>query len=121
MLLGIGNDTPEFQQYYEQMNYWARKIDSNIYNDSHTIIRFNTIVRFFSLGYYNVHTVFICFLSLIGLTGIYKTFIPYLQDKKRELLFAVFLLPSALFWGSGVLKEGLIFFALGLLIYYTTK
>ncbi len=121
MLLGVGNNTPEFKNYYGEMNFWARKIDSSIYNDSHTIIRFNAIVRLFSLGYYNVHTVFICFLSLIGLTGIYKIFIPFLQDKKRELLFVVFLLPSVLFWGSGVLKEGLIFFALGLLIYYTNK
>lgn len=121
MLFGIGNNAPEFDKYYTEMNFWARKIDSNIYNDSHTIIRFNTLVRFFSFGYYNVHTTFICFLSLIGLTAIYKTFVEHLQDKKRELLIAVFLLPSVLFWGSGVLKEGLIFFALGLLIYYTHK
>ncbi|MDF2436924.1 MAG: hypothetical protein K0Q95_1300 [Bacteroidota bacterium] len=121
MLTGIGNNTPEFDHYYSEMNYWARKIDSNIYNDSHTIIRFNAIARLFSLGYYNVHTVFICFLSLTGLTAIYKTFVPYLQDKKKELILAVFLLPSVLFWGSGVLKEGLIFFALGLLIYHSTK
>ena len=121
ILLGIGNNAPEFEPYYAQMHFWARKIDSNIYNDSHTIIRFNSLVRFFSFGYYNVHTVFICFLSLIGLTGIYKTFAIYLQDKKTELLFVVFLLPSVLFWGSGVLKEGLIFFALGLLIYHFNK
>jgi hypothetical protein len=121
MLTGIRNNTPEFDHYYSEMHYWARKIDSNIYNDSHTIIRFNAFVRLFSFGYYNVHTVVICFLSLTGLTAIYKTFVPYLHDKKRELLFAVFLLPSVLFWGSGVLKEGLIFFALGMLIYYTGK
>lgn len=118
MLTGIGNDTPEFIPYYDKMNFWSRQIESSIYNDSHTIIRFNTIVRFFSFGYYNVHTVFICFLSLIGLTAIYKTFYPALQDKKRELFVAVFLIPSVLFWGSGVLKEGIILFALGLLIYY---
>lgn len=121
MLSGIGNNTPAFDLYYSKMHYWARKIDSNIYNDSHTIIRFNAFVRLFSFGYFNVHTVFICFLSLTGLTAIYKTFEPYLRDKKRELFFAVFLLPSVLFWGSGVLKEGLIFFALGLLIYYSNK
>lgn len=121
ILFGIANNTPEFEPYYAQMHFWARKIDSNIYNDSHTIIRFNSLVRFFSFGYYNVHTVFVCFLSLIGLTAIYKTFVVYLQDKKRELLFAVFLLPSILFWGSGVLKEGLIFFSLGLLIYHFNK
>lgn len=121
LLFGIGNKTPAFDHYYSEMNYWARKVDSSIYNDSHTIIRFNALVRLFSFGYYNVHTVVICFLSLIGLTAIYKTFVTNLQDKKRELLFAVFLLPSVLFWGSGVLKEGLIFFALGLLIYYSNK
>lgn len=121
LLFGIGNNTPAFDHYYAEMNFWARKVDSSIYNDSHTIIRFNALIRLFSFGYYNVHTVFICFLSLIGLTAIYKTFIEHLQDKKRELVFAVFLLPSVIFWGSGVLKEGLIFFALGLLIYYSSK
>lgn len=121
MLFGIGNNTPAFDHYYAEMHYWTRKIDTNIYNDSHTIIRFNALVRLFSFGYYNVHTVVICFLSLTGLTAIYKTFIPHLSDKKRELIFAVYLLPSVLFWGSGVLKEGLIFFALGILIYHTNK
>jgi hypothetical protein len=121
ILFGIGNNTPAFDHYYSEMNYWARKVDSSIYNDSHTIIRFNALVRLFSFGYYNVHTVVICFLSLIGLTAIYKTFVMHLSDKKTALLFAVFLLPSVLFWGSGVLKEGLIFFALGLLIYYGNK
>ncbi len=121
LVFGIGNNTPAFDHYYSEMHYWARKVDSSIYNDSHTIIRFNAIIRLFSFGHYNVHTVFICFLSLIGLTAIYKTFVTPLQDKKKELAFAVFLLPSVLFWGSGVLKEGLIFFALGLLIYYANR
>ncbi len=121
MLFGIGNSTPEFEKYYTEMHYWAKKIDSNIYNDSHTIIRFNAFVRLFSFGYYNVHTVFICFLSLVGLTAIYKTFVDHLLDKKKELILAIFLLPSVIFWSSGVLKEGLIFFSLGLLIYYSNK
>lgn len=121
LLLGIGNNTPSFDHYYAEMHYWARKVDSSIYNDSHTIIRFNALVRLFSFGCYHVHTVVICFLSLTGLTAVYKTFVMQLQDKKRELFFAVFLLPSVLFWGSGVLKEGLIFFALGLLIYFSGR
>jgi hypothetical protein len=121
ILTGIGNTGQGFDGYYSEMHYWARKIDSSIYNDSHTIIRFNAFVRLFSLGYYNVHTVVICFLSLTGLMAIYKTFAPSLPFKKNELIFAVFFLPSVLFWGSGVLKEGLIFFALGLLIYHSVK
>ncbi len=119
MLFGIRNDTPYFDVYYNQMNHWYREYDSNLYNDSHTIIRFNAVVRLFSMGVYNVHSVFMCFLSLLGLTAIYKTFIPVMKEKSLLLFGAVFLIPSVLFWGSGVLKEGLLFFGLGFLIYYS--
>lgn len=119
MLTGIHNDSPRFEVYYNEMNYWYRVYESNIYNDSHTIIRLNAVIRLFSFGYYNVHTVFMCFISLAGLTGIYRFFSGMLKDKKWPLLGAVFLIPSVLFWGSGVLKEGLLFFGLGMLLWHT--
>ncbi|HET6227899.1 MAG TPA: hypothetical protein VFF27_16560, partial [Bacteroidia bacterium] len=118
MLFGIGNNTPDFDTYYANMHYWSRRNSLGSYNDGHTVIRFNAFLRLFSFGFYTVHTVFICFVSLIGLTAIYKVFLPFLRDKKKELILAVFLLPSVLFWGSGVLKEGLLFFTLGLFLYY---
>jgi hypothetical protein len=65
--------------------------------------------------------VFICFLSLLGLTGIFKFFLPYFTNKKKELFALLFFIPSVLFWGSGVLKEGLIFFAMGMLLYHFHK
>jgi len=119
MLFGFENDSPHFDLYYKQMNNWYRVYESNIYNDSHTIIRFNAFLRLFSFGYYNVHTAFMCFISLIGFVCIYKFFINYMKDKSKELFFAVFLLPSVIFWCSGVLKEGLLIFGLGLLLYYS--
>ena len=118
MLSGIGNNTPEFDTYYSQMHYWAKKNDIGTYNDAHTVIRFNAFLHLFSFGYYTMHMVCMCFLSLIGFTAIYKAFVPFFEHKKKELFFAVFLLPSVLFWGSGVLKEGLLFFTLGILIYF---
>lgn len=118
MLLGIGNDTQAFDVYYSKMHYWARKNSIGSYNDGHTVIRFNAFARLFSRGFYTVHTVFICFISFIGLTAIYKAFLPFFQNKKKELMLAIFLLPSVLLWGSGVLKEGLLFFTLGLFLYY---
>jgi hypothetical protein len=118
MLTGIKNDAPHFASYYNHMNYWFRIYESNIYNDSHTIIRFNALIRLFSFGYYNVHTVFMCFFSLTGLVALYKFAVQFLQKQKKELVFAVFLMPSVLFWGSGVLKEGILLFGMGLLIYF---
>ena len=118
ILLGIGNDNLYFEtNYYHHMNSWHKAFDSTIYNDSHTIIRLNSLIRIFSFGYFQVHTVFMCFLSLIGLTGIYKTFYPFMKNKNKELIFSVFLIPSVLFWCSGALKESIAVFAVGVLIY----
>lgn len=118
MLFGINNDSAWFSDhYYSVMNNWYRKFESNLYNDSHTVIRFNALIRLFSFGEFHVHTVFAAFLSLTGLVGIYKAFVGFLAEKQRGLMIAVFLLPSVLLWGSGVIKESLLFFGLGLLVY----
>ena len=116
----FGSDDPSFK-YLSQTGNWSKTYNQGIYNESRTIIRFNAIVDIFSFANYHVHTVFICFLSTIGLTGILKTFLPYFEDKKTELFAIIFFIPSVLFWGSGVLKEGLILFAMGMMLYYWHK
>ncbi len=119
MVFSIGNDSPHFDQYYYQMNNWYRQYESNIYNDSHTIIRINALIRLFSFGFFNVHTVFMCFISLVGLIALYRFFVPYMQHKKRLLFFAVFLIPSVVFWSSGVLKEAILIFGIGMMLFTT--
>ncbi len=118
MLTGIGDNTPTIKQYYSQMNSWANGYQSGIYNNSHLIIRLNVFFRLLSGSHYGVHVIFMCFISLIGLIYLYKTFYPYLTDKHRELFIAVFLFPSVLLWSSGILKEGIIFLGLGMLLYF---
>lgn len=121
MLFGYKNDGEHFNRYYNQMYNWFREYDSGIYNDSHTLIRFNAALRLISFGYFNVHTVFMCFISLLGLVAIYKTFASILKENREWLFLVVFLMPSVLFWGSGVLKEGLIFLGIGFLVYFFNK
>ncbi|MCB0793657.1 MAG: hypothetical protein KDB88_02875 [Flavobacteriales bacterium] len=117
MLLGIGNDTQYFTDtYYVHMNNWFREYEGNLYNDSHTMIRFNALVRLISFGSLHVHTVFACALSLIGLTALYKAIAPQMPGKEYGVGAALFFIPSVLFWGSGVIKESLLFFALGSLV-----
>ncbi|MDP4266892.1 MAG: hypothetical protein Q8880_05615 [Bacteroidota bacterium] len=117
MFTGFHNDTPHFKIYYNQMNHWLREYESDLYNDSHTIIRLNALLRFISGGYYYVHVIFMCFMSLIGLTAIYRAFQNHFNSKRTLLFVSIFLIPSVVFWTSGVLKEGLLIFGLGLLIY----
>lgn len=121
MLTGIGDSPAHIGSYYKQMNSWGNSYGSTIYNNSHFIIRLNALLLFLSDGYYGVHVIIFCFLSLVGLALIYKSFYPALSDTPKLLFAAVFLFPSVLLWGSGVLKESLVLFGLGLSIRYFQK
>lgn len=117
MMCGIDNNTAYFNEtYYNKMYFWYRAFNSNLFSDSHIIIRFNAFVRLFSFGNFYVHNVFINFISLLGLTAIFKFFKPFFKNNSKVLFYAIFLIPSVLFWGSGLLKEGLILFGLGFLL-----
>jgi hypothetical protein len=118
MLTGIGNDSPHFDsQYYRVMNNWYRQYESNMYNDAHTIIRFNALVRLFSFGSIHVHTVFAAFLAFVGSIGLAKAVGALLSQLEKPVFLAVLVVPSVLFWSSGVIKETFLMFALGLLIW----
>ena len=119
MFTGINGDATDLYPYYERMDAWNNK--DVLFNDNKTIIRLNIIFHFFSLGYYYVHVVFLNFISLIGLTALFKLFQSYLKNKSMELFFGVMLLPSVLFWGSGMLKDGLLLFGMGLMLYTFNK
>lgn len=117
MLLGIGNDTPHFDQYYSQMLNWKRPFDNHVYNDHQTMIRVNAFFRLFSFGSFHAHTVFMSFLSLIGLVGLYRALSPFFEGKNKLLAATLFLVPSVLFWCSPVLKEGVVVLGVGLLLF----
>jgi len=116
MLIGFDNDNTHFNNnYYQYMSNWVRPETNDLFTDTHIIIRFNAFVRLFSFGNIHVHNVFINFISVVGLTTIFKAFKPFLHKKEKVFFYLLALVPSILFWGSGLLKESIIFFALGLL------
>jgi hypothetical protein len=120
MVTGIGDHTPAIEgMYYQEMNYWYRLFDNNLLNDAHIVIRFNALVRLISMGNYFTHSLIMAFLSFIGLCCIYKIIFPALRQWRGAAAGIIFLLPSLLFWSSGVMKEGLMIFGLGLLIYHS--
>lgn len=117
MLTGIRNDEVRFDvNYYQVMHNWYRQYEGNLYNDAHTMIRFNAFVRLFSFGHYHVHTVFACAFSVIGLVALYRAFSPLLAGHGPGMVLALFLLPSVVFWASGVIKEALLLFGMGLFL-----
>jgi hypothetical protein len=118
-MFGLPHDNNAYMDYSNVMHNWWNRY--NLYNENRTIIRLNVAIRFISLGYYQVHNVFFCFLSFIGLVAIAKLFLKELKDFKKLVFFFVFLFPSVLFWGSGVLKDGLILFCSGTALYFIDK
>ena len=118
LLTGIGDTSAHYQDIYLTMNNWENGYGTVLYSNSHFILRMNAFFWLFSRGHYGVHVIFMCFISLVGLTYIYKSFLPFLQDRSKALFLAVFLFPSVILWSSGVLKEGLVWLGLGLSIYY---
>lgn len=119
MVSGIGAGAADLQPYYDRMTNWYDTFSP--YNDNRTLIRLNAFLRIFSLGYYYVHVVFVCFLSLTGILAVVKVFNREYPQKSLEV-FAVFLvLPSVLFWGSGLLKDSLVIFSMGLVLFWFDK
>ncbi|OFX75638.1 MAG: hypothetical protein A2X12_09675 [Bacteroidetes bacterium GWE2_29_8] len=116
MITGIGDDSIHFRQYYENMD-WYREYENSLYNNSHTIIRINAIFRLFSFGNFYVHTIFMCFIAFSGLIAIFKTFEKYINDQKLLFFFSLFLMPSIILWSSSILKESIIIFCYGFILY----
>ncbi len=117
MLTGIDSEDPALEKYYAKMNNWNLGGSYNFYNDNRTITRFIALVMLFAFGSYQVHTILMCFLALIGLTGLYRFFVSFGVRASPWLFCCVFLAPSVMFWGSGVLKEGLLLFGMGLFLH----
>ena len=111
----INSNTQECFNICSQMNAWNNQ--DVLFNDNKTLVRLNVLFQFFSLGNYYVHVVFLNFFSFTGLVALFKLFQQYSIDKSRILFLFMMFLPSILFWGSGMLKDGLLLFALGLLLY----
>ena len=80
-------------------------------------IKVLSILNIFSFGHYYVNVIFYSFITLFGAMAIYKVMTDVFPDKKMPVLLATFLVPSFLYWTSGIHKEGLIFTGISLIVY----
>jgi hypothetical protein len=115
LLTSIGENNRMTQQHLSQTFIWNAG-NFSLVNDSRNTIRLHALIQFISFGQTFVHTLIMCFISLIGLRELFTAIRPYTQIKPIYLFFAIILLPSTLFWGSGIVKEPLMIFGLGVLI-----
>ena len=122
MILGINIDNQYFyENYFVYTEYWSKRLQDSLISTTSVIIRFNAITMLFSFGYFNVHTVFASFFSFIGQMGLCH----FVENNLKKIhighVLVIFLIPSVIFWSSSVLKEFLLFFSIGILVYATDK
>lgn len=121
MVSGIGADSPNLDKYYHTCNFWLKSFNYGLINDNRLIIRLNAVIRLFSMGNIHIHTLFMSFLSFIGLWNIFKVFEKKINTPTPLLVIAIFYFPSVFLWVSGLLKESILMFALGIMFYQFNK
>ena len=106
---------------YSGIERWTH--NSIPYGDEsyYLIVRFHAFVALISGCYYNVHVVFYNILSFAGCVFLYRSFKDELIEKSILLLAALILIPSVVFWTSGIHKDGLSLLGIGILFYSLKK
>jgi len=118
MLFGIDSDSPYLKEmYYSKMDAWYNNEYDILFNDARIMIRIHSVLRIFSFGEYYVHALLFCLMSFIGLTALYKIFSSSLKRHHEMFYAGIFLVPSLVFWGSAALKEAIVLFTVGLIVY----
>jgi len=124
VITALGYDSADADIRYVLANthHFDKKDGGFLESNHHLIIRANAILHFFSYGSIYIHTLIFCFLSFIGAVALYRALLPFFEEGSgRILVIPVFMIPSVLFWSSGLLKETLVMLCLGTLIFAAMK
>jgi hypothetical protein len=94
--------------------------DQSYWNDlkGNAFIKVLSVFNIFSFGYYYVNVIFCCFVTMFGPMAIYRVMNDVFPGRKVPIALAAFLIPSCLYWTSGIHKDGLIFVGISLVVYH---
>ncbi len=115
LLFGIGDQSQLTIQYLTETHHWDAG-EQAILSDNRNILRIQSVIHFFSFGNESVHILVMCFFSMIGSKQLYLGVIRKTELNKNATFFILLLIPSLLFWSSGILKEPFMFLGFGLFI-----
>jgi len=102
-------------------SYGAFLETSNSYwNDtrSNVIIKMLSIFDIFSGKNFFINSLFYNFLIFFGTAALYKVFIQIFPANKLALVICIFLLPSVIFFSSGIHRDGLIYLSISMVVYH---
>ena len=98
-------------KFFETTDSYWNDLKGNLF------IKILSVFNILSFGHYYVNVIFYSFITLFGAIAIYRVMTDVFPGKKMVVLLATFLVPSFLYWTSGIHKEGLIFTGISLIVY----
>lgn len=93
--------------------------NNSYWNDLKTnlMVKIVSVLDIFSGGYYYVNVILYNFLIFLGYIALFRVFSQVYKEQPNILVITCFLLPSLLLFGSMIHKEGIMFAALGMIVF----
>ena len=120
ILIGFNKDKdPILSNHLLEMNHWDSSYNNSFMNETRLLIKTNAILNLIGLKSYVFNMISFILIGFIGKLLIIKSVLKEFNLKNSKILFwSIFLLPSLLIWTSGILKEPLIIFSIGLITFF---
>ena len=117
MVSGICADEPQLEYYYDKADYWYKAWNYGLLNDNRTVIRYNALLDLFTQGNLWLNLIISAFVAFCGSYLLALAMLEFCNGRRWIAVVSAFLIPSVVFWSSGMMKECLVMFSLGLLIF----
>ena len=113
-----GEKGEEYRYVIRNTNNWDAGDTPFIISNNRLIIRYLALTQWLAFKSYGGTLVITLFLSFMGLFILLKLFALVFTNKIKWLYAILFFTPSLLLWSSGLTKESLIIFLLGMLAWH---
>ncbi len=92
---------------------------NSFWNDlkGNILIKLVSVFNIFSRGDYYINSLFFNFIVFFGHVALYKLFTNIYPQRKWLVIAGCFLLPSTIYFSSGIHKDGLVFLLLAVILY----
>lgn len=117
MVSGICADEPQLEYYYDKTDYWYKAWNYGLLNDNRTVIRYNALLDLFTQGNIWLNLIISAFVAFCGAYFLALAMLCFCKGRRWVAVVSAFLVPSVVFWSSGMMKECLVMFSLGLLMF----
>jgi hypothetical protein len=111
---------PEYYSFFNSNSGWPAFymwMDPNTF----TVIRFFSVFGFFTFNSFLFTSLFASIIAYTGIWKLYSLFVDKYPDLYKHFAVGILFVPSVLYWGSGILKDTIIMFSLGWLLYSIHK